>query len=226
MYASIVNKPRPTIIVDVSQCGSGMHESLRQAGIREVQVADLEAGHYVIAGGMAVMHMTMDSFRAAIADATLFDVVPQMARAYSRAFVIIEGDSLLGGADPVDAAETAAISWLAVLSGVHVLRTKGRDSTVRMLAEMARHAQTFLGHSAPTREAGSHPERSMTEFILQGFPSIGPRASKALLDQFGSLAGVFAAPMDDLMTVSGLCKEQATSIRSLLTCTGISGEGR
>jgi len=41
------------------------------------------------------------------------------------------------------------------------------------------------------------------QFILEGFPGIGPKAARKLLEKFSTLQNIFSAPQDELKKIIG-----------------------
>ena len=67
----------------------------------------------------------------------------------------------------------------------------------------------------PIKLPGLGPvERS--QFMLQAIPGISPTRSAALIDKFGSIAGIAQASIKDIQTIEGIGKKTATTLYEVL----------
>jgi ERCC4-type nuclease len=63
------------------------------------------------------------------------------------------------------------------------------------------------------------PPDTVAEMMLTAVPGISTVGARALLERFGSLAGLLAAPMDDWLTVPGIGRERARALADALGVT-------
>ena len=81
---------------------------------------------------------------------------------------------------------------------------------------IARQSQLHFG--LELRRLGRRPKRLTTQqrHLVQALPGVGPKTAYALLEQFCSARGVFAASAAELAEVPGLGRKKAEAISRLL----------
>jgi len=91
------------------------------------------------------------------------------------------------------------------------LRLPRRNPSLRLLQRARDEAhRVALGFNRKRRAA-----RTLTSALLE-IPGVGPSRRRALLERFGSLAGVKSATVEELKTVPGISSAMAERIHSLL----------
>ena len=85
------------------------------------------------------------------------------------------------------------------------------DAALRILVKARDEAHRFAGRYQRARRAAAFGSGA-----LDGIPGVGPARKKRLLKTFGSLAGLKAAPFEDLAAVPGIGERLARLIRERL----------
>ena len=109
-----------------------------------------------------------------------------------------------------------AVSYLSVIEGISVLQTSGAKKTAQMLETMARHSQKGLGYEVALRSQKPKDASILSQYIVEGLPSIGPTAAKNLLRHFKTVSRVFSATEWELCEVPGIGKKTACRIHDIL----------
>lgn len=203
------------IIVDSRESRSGLTSLLSDLGA-DVVSEELECADYVLADGFGVERKAANDFVVSIMDRRLFSQAATMKEAYKRVVIIVEGS--LQGVRSAIAPEAlqGALSWLAILEGIHVVQTSNTRETAQMLLTMQRHAIEGLGYEIALR-GGKPKDRSvMARYLVEGLPGVGPGAAAKLLAHFGSAHAVFSASSDQLRAVAGIGPKTVSSIRETL----------
>ena len=109
-----------------------------------------------------------------------------------------------------------AISYISLLSGASLIFSPSLARTPHILHRMALHATHGLGYEIPLR-AGKPKGPAAAQYLLEGLPTVGPKAAQALLAHFGSPRGVFSASREQLLSVKGIGPKSADAILAALS---------
>ena len=109
-----------------------------------------------------------------------------------------------------------ALSYLVAIEGASVLPSKNTTETAALLAVMARHLQEGLGYQVALRGGKPKDIKTQAQFIVEGFPGIGPGSAKALLGHFGRIASLCAAEVPALRAAPGIGEKTSRQIRAIL----------
>ena len=109
-----------------------------------------------------------------------------------------------------------AISYLSVIENLSVIHTVDAQQTVQMLETMARHCQQGLGYEVALRSQKPRDTSVLLRYIVEGLPSIGPKAAHNLLKHFKTVSAVFTASEKELCEVPGIGQKTASRIHELL----------
>lgn len=157
---------------------------------------------------------TAEDLGRSIVDGRLFRQMGSLRRTYRRPLLLVEGLR--------DDAAVAGVPWPAVLGalvnvsvcfGVPVLRATSANESAELIATAARQLSAPI--DIPYARPGYRPTgwRRRALYVLQGLPGVGPRRARALLERFGSVAGVVAADAPTLVEVDGIGDAVARTIR-------------
>jgi DNA excision repair protein ERCC-4 len=175
--------------------GHGIHQrlprALEQCDVFRLETRRLAAGDYLLDGSLLIERKTLPDFVSSIEDGRIFSQALRLAEANLPAALILEGRGRdLSGCRMRWEAIQGALVTVALFIGIPVLRSRSPADTVRTLLYTAR--------QRPKNK------RALQNHILQGFPGIGPERARRLLDHFGSVGAVVAAPSDSLQAVVGI----------------------
>jgi ERCC4-type nuclease len=208
------------VLVDDRERDAGVCDALRGREDLTVEIRRLRAGDYEIQpGGVVFERKTGPDFAVSILDGRLFRQALRLAAKGCRRALILEG------ADPDGETRAPGLSRpsvqgalvsLAIQFDMPVLRTHDPAETAEVIAWAAHQTARRAGGSLA--RAGYRPKgrRRRQLFVLQGLPGLGPRRATALLDRFGTLAAVFAAPAAELAAVDGVGPVTARRIDELI----------
>lgn len=125
------------------------------------------------------------------------------------------------GTTNVTRRQLRGIVWSVQNKGVHVEYTRNSPDTaahLSMLHEWSRKE----GHSSLTRRPspvgkwGTPSNREYGEWVLQGFPGVGPELAKNIWDKFGGVPLQWTASAKELATVKGVGKGKAQAMMEAL----------
>ena len=179
----------------------------------------LAVGDYVLSDRVAVERKSVADFLDTLVggDRSLFEQVGDLARAYARPVVIVEGDDLYGERNVEPNAIRGALASLSVDFGASVLRTDDPAGTRELLATIADREQTDND-----RTVSAHGEKAdktlaeQQEYVVSSIADVGPVTARALLAEFGTVEAVMTAREDDLREVDGVGEVTAGRIREVV----------
>jgi Fanconi anemia group M protein len=207
------------IVVDQRELDSPIAKALsRREGV-ETRLETLAVGDYVLSDRVAVERKSVSDFLDTLTggDRSMFEQVGDLARAYARPVVILEGKSLYDERNIHPNAIRGALSSLAIDFDASVLRTEDEDDTADLLEVLATREQ-----ETSDRTVSVHGEKSgktlaeQQEYVVGSVADIGPVTARALLEEFGTVEAVMTARMDDLLEVPGVGEVTADRLRKVV----------
>jgi len=206
------------IVVDDRERSSGVAEALRVRPGVTVAVRRLLLGDYLVHDALIVERKTLADFALSVRDCRLFTQVGRLIQERRiRACLILEGtpDRYPRLAIPRPAFQGALIT-VTLVFGLPVLRSATPEETADLILYAA--GQLQRRDISPPRRRGLKVTgvRRQQTLLLQAIPNVGPKRAAALLDAFGSPAGVASASLEDLEAVDGVGNSTAQRIRDVL----------
>ena len=207
------------VVVDQRELDSPIAKELsRREGV-ETRLETLEVGDYVLSDRVAVERKSVSDFLDTLTggDRSMFEQVGDLARAYARPVVILEGENLYDERNVHPNAIRGALSSLAIDFDASVLRTEDEDDTADLLEVLATREQ-----ETSDRTVSVHGEKSgktlteQQEYVVGSVADIGPVTARALLEEFGTVEAVMTARKEDLLAVSGVGEVTADRLREVV----------
>jgi len=207
------------IVVDQRELDAAIAKDLsKREGVR-TRLETLAVGDYVLSDRVAVERKSVADFLDTLlgGDRSLFEQIGDLARAYARPVLIIEGEGLYEERNVHPGAIRGALASLAVDFDVSVLQTRDEDDTAELLLTIAEREQTER-----ERTVSVHGEKSaktlaeQQEYVVSSIADIGPVTAQSLLKEFGTVEAVMTARKDDLTEVSGIGEVTAERIREVI----------
>jgi ERCC4-related helicase/ERCC4-type nuclease len=203
------------IVADQREVRSGVLEELESLGA-SVERQTLLVADYVISDRVAVERKTDSDFINSITKRDLLVQIQELATAYERPLVLVEGTNLYTQREVHPNAIRGMLATIAVDLGVPILCSRDTTETAKLLFAIAEREQT-----GKKRAPAVHGKkilktlREQQEYVIAAIPSVGPVTARALLEFFGSLEAIFCAPIQELTKVRGVGPQTARAIRSL-----------
>ncbi|MFB6221559.1 MAG: DEAD/DEAH box helicase [Halolamina sp.] len=207
------------VVVDQRELDSPIAKELsRRKGI-ETRLETLAVGDYVLSDRVAVERKSVADFLDTLTggDRSMFEQVGDLARAYARPVVILEGESLYDERNVHPNAIRGALSSLAIDFDASVLRTEDEDDTADLLEVVATREQEESDRTVSVHgEKSGKTLREQQEYVVGSVADIGPVTARALLAEFGTVEAVMTARKEDLMEVSGVGEVTADRLREVV----------
>lgn len=199
------------VVADDRERGSELFQLLEQSPVFDLHVRSLPRGDYMIENQVTVERKSYDDFAVSLVDGRLFSQAAELSR-LARPVILIEG--LRERVTSVNRhALKGALLSLATAWRLPVVFSRDAAESAWILEALGRQTRP---HTPLLKRGGYRPKRlqGRRSFVLQGLPGIGRVLANRLLERFGTVRGVFAAPEQELAEVCG--PKRAEAIAKLL----------
>ncbi len=193
------SKPQTKIIVDYREKNALVTSELIKEGF-EVEFAQLAVADYLI-NDIAIERKTIADLKSSIINKRIMQQLPELKQ-HKKYALVLEGfntDSYEGIIH-----ENAFRGFLLTTLfnyQVPIIYTHDESDTARYIALLAKKSEKSDIALRPAKIVLSEEER--LQFILEGFPGIGPVTAKKLLAEYKTLKALINAPEEDLKKLIG-----------------------
>ena len=204
---------RVEILCDTRE-GNEIVALLQEKGVSARRMS-LPVGDFILSERVVAERKTRSDFENSIIDGRLFEQAGRLAESFSRVIILVEGthfeervkrEALLG-----------AIASLVSDYGISVFFTRDLERTAEFLFAVAKREQ--LAEKKELRLQGRKRAFSLEQhqqLVVESLPFVGPKLSRALLKEFGSVRAIAEASEKELMRVEKLGEKKAKAIRKVL----------
>ena len=197
---------RPKIIIDIREKNSLMASEIASLNM-EIEFTTLKVGDYIV-NDVVIERKTISDFIGSMLSKRLSNQLEELQQ-YEKRLLIIEGfgekflysdeeHGEFGGVHP-NAIRGFLLSILLKYK-VPIVYTKNENDTARFILTLSKKKEKEASLNV-NKKSLSKKERM--QFILEGFPGIGPKTAKKLLENFKTLKEVFNAPQEEIEKLIG-----------------------
>ncbi|MCX6748076.1 MAG: hypothetical protein NT076_00570 [Candidatus Pacearchaeota archaeon] len=188
---------KPKIQVDHREKNSLVIAELVSHGI-DVEFSQLPVADFLVKG-TAIERKTVSDFLSSMINQRLANQLQELQQYPSR-LLLVEGiDEQELYSEHSSSINPNAIRGflLSILlkHNVPILFTKDYKDTASFISVLARKQETESGIRAVKK---SFNKKEQLQYILEGFPGIGPKTAKKLLKRFGNLKNIFNSSQEEL----------------------------
>jgi len=174
-------------------------------------------GDYILSSEYAVERKTTGDFMTSMFSGRLFKQAENLANAYSKPIIILEGDV----AKELELRVNPRAFWGALLKlevnmGIPVIPTPTHTHTADLLYTLAKRLQRKKAETIPIHKPRMLTEKDWQIHIVASLPNVGGELSKRILKKFKTVRSVFQARGSDLERVEGIGRAKAEKITHLL----------
>lgn len=203
------NKEIIKIIVDNRERNSLVPSELINLGF-DVEFQQIEVGDYIV-NNIIIERKTISDLKSSIINKRIFQQIKNMQD--KQAIIIIEGfleEDIYQGLIHENALRGFLLS-LALDFKIPFILTQNSKDTAKYISILARKKEK----SEPPIRASRilETEEEQIQFILEGFPHIGPAKAKKLISRFKSIKNIINAKEEELKEILG---NMAKEFRELL----------
>ena len=203
-----------SIVADDRESAGAVLAALQRRECVQLRVERLPVGDYRIDDTLLFERKTLLDLAASIKDGRLFAQGLRLAEAPLRGALILEGRSQdLADSRMRREAIQGALVTLTLFLGIPLLRSMDPEETASLMLFAARQGRAVVSGALPRKGRRPRGKARVQSRILQGLPGVGPERARRLLDRFGSIEAVIAAPADALVSVPGIGPGTAEAIR-------------
>ncbi|MAG10758.1 hypothetical protein CMI44_00395 [Candidatus Pacearchaeota archaeon] len=194
--------PKQKIIVDYREKNSLVATHLIKLSF-EIEFRELKVADYIVKD-VAIERKTISDFQRSMINKRLFKQLEELQQ-YKNKLLVIEGydEEEIYNDKPKGVSGNALRGFLLSIILKHKIPTifsKNAQDTARFISVIANKRQTEISLKAKKRILN---KKEQMQFILEGFPGIGPKNAKKLLEKFSTLQNIFSAPQEGLKKVIG-----------------------
>ena len=193
----VKEKPKQKILVDYREKNSMVASELIHLGF-EVEFLELKVGDYLI-NNVAIERKTVSDFIASMINQHLRKQLDELQQ-YENKLLLIEGleEHELYSDDSEGMNANAVRGFLLSILLKHkipIIFTKNAEDTAKFIDVLARKKETESSLNATKK---SFNKKEQMQFIVEGFPGIGPKTAKKLLEKFKTMNNIFSASQEEL----------------------------
>jgi Fanconi anemia group M protein len=197
-------KERPTIIVDYREKDSLVISELIDLGIL-VEFKNLKVADYLVQG-VAIERKTVSDFISSMKNRRLLKQLEELSQ-YKDRLLIVEGideqDLYTDSEDWVGMHPNAIRGFLLSILLKYktpIIFTKNYEDTAKFLGVLSRRKSKEMSLNVKKKSLNKKEQK---QFILEGFPGIGPATSKKLLKEFKTIRETLNSGEEDLKRIIG-----------------------
>jgi ERCC4-type nuclease len=189
----------PTILIDNREKSSLVPSELSKLN-HQIQFKQLPVADYLI-GKTAIERKTISDLKLSIINKRLISQLIELKQ-YPNHLLIIEGNQseLYNSITLHENAVRGLLLSISLDYQVPILFSKSPSDTAKLISILAKRTPKPFS-LRPSKLNKSKKEQQ--QFILEGFPNIGPKTSSKLLKHFKSLSNIFNAPLEQLEEIIG-----------------------
>ena len=199
-------KEKPKITVDFREKNSLVIAELISLGI-ETEIKELKVADYIV-NGVAIERKTVSDFISSMISRRLVSQLEDIQQ-YKDRLLIIEG---------IDEQELYSDDFSEEKMGMHpnsvrgfllsillkyrvpIIFTKNYEDTARFLSVLSRKRASEIPLNAKKKSLN---KKEQLQYILEGFPGIGPKTARKLLKKFKTIKSFINATEEELKDVLG-----------------------
>ncbi|VVC00433.1 3'-flap repair endonuclease Xpf [uncultured archaeon] len=212
------NADKVIIYADTREQASGVILRLKDTDA-VIRVKQLEVGDFVLSDDVVVERKTVEDFLSSVVDGRLFSQLTMMSSNYSAPLIILEGNpqELFTLRNIHENAIRGILSSIALNYKIPILYASSEEETAKYLYTIAKREQ--LGSEKEIRLRVGRKGLTTAEqqqFVVEGFPLVGPSLAKALLKKFSNIRGIVNASIKELQEVEKMGPIKAKKLHEVL----------
>ena len=206
--------PKIPIIIDTREKQSMISANLIEQKAN-IKFKKLEIGDYLI-NDIIIERKTFSDFVNSMLDKRLFTQLKEIKK-YPKYLLILEGfDYKYNKFNVHENAIKGMIISITTGYQIPIIYTKNEKDTSKFLILIARKKEKFKQENPLRQSKNFKTSEERKQFILEGFPGIGPTSAKQLLKKFKSLKNIFQATKEELAKIDQFTKNKIKKFQEIL----------
>lgn len=199
------------IIIDYREKNSLVASYIIKEGL-EVEFKELKIGDYIVMDTI-IERKTVSDFISSMINQRLLKQIEEIKQ-YENKLIIVEGisEKELYGEENSGVNPNAIRGFLLSITLKHkipLIFSKNSEDTAKFITILSKKKDKEINLNAKKKTLG---KKEQLQFIIEGFPGIGPKKARALLEKFGSIQNIILAPTEELREILGVKSEQIREI--------------
>lgn len=197
-------KEKPKAILDYREKNSLIPSELINLGL-EIEFRNLKVADYIIKG-VAIERKTVSDFVSSMINRRLLKQLEELGQ-YKKRLLIIEGideQELYTDSEDRTGMHPNSIRGflLSILLKykVPIIFTKNYEDTAKFLSVLSKRKPNELPLNVKKRNLNKKEQK---QFMMEGFPGIGPKTAKKLLKKFKTIKNIINASEKELKEIIG-----------------------
>ncbi len=206
-------KSKQKIIVDYREKNCLISSELIKLGF-EIEFRELKVADYIVKD-VAIERKTVSDFISSMINKRLLNQIKGLQQ-YKNKLLIIEGineQELYSDTSDMGVNPNSVRGFLLSILLKHkipIILTKDSEDSAKFIELIARKKQQEMPIRANKKSLN---KKEQLQFILEGFPGIGPKTAKKLLEKFKTIKNIINASQDELKEVLG---KKAEIVRKII----------
>jgi ERCC4-type nuclease len=195
--SNLFSKPKQKIFIDYREKKSMVASELIKLGY-EVEFLELKVGDYLV-NNIAIERKTVSDFISSMINKRLSKQLEELQQ-YENKLLLIEGieehELYSDNSEGMNAnAIRGFLLSILLKHKIPIIFTKNTEDTAKFIDVLARKKEVESSLNATKK---SFNKKEQMQFILEGFPGIGPKTAKKLLEKFKTIKNIFSASPEEL----------------------------
>lgn len=202
------------IIVDTREKQSLVY-SILVGKNANVKFEKLDIGDYLV-GDIVIERKTFKDFQASIIDKRLMKQLIELKK-YPKSFLLLEGflynfsDSIIN-----ENAIRGMILSCALDFGILIIYSQNEEDSAKLLLVLAKRLEKPEKENSLRFKKTEMSFEEQKQFILEGFPGVGPTTAKALLEKYKTLEKIFNCSKEKLAKIELFDEKKLDNFKRLL----------
>ncbi len=205
---------KPKIIVDYREKNSLVASELINLGM-EIKFRELKVADYIVKD-VAIERKTINDFISSMINKRLFNQIQELQQ-YKNRLLIVEGidEQELYSDDELGVNGNAIRGFLLSILlkyNIPIIFTKNYQDSARFISVLAKKQTKELPLKAKKRILN---KKEQLQFIIEGFPGIGPKTAQKLLKKFRTIQNIINASETELRKIIGKKADVIINLRKM-----------
>lgn len=204
------------VIVDHREIRSTVARNLEKLGAN-LTLKTLEVGDYVVSDRLAIERKETGDFLSSLIEGKLFEQISNLANAYEKGILILEGEGLFTGRRISPNSIHGTLLSINLDFGINVIYSRDAEDTASLIYQISKREQ--VDEKRVVNAHGKKTARLLSEqqeYIVSAINEIGPVAARNLLVHFKTVEKVMSATEEELQKVKLIGPKTAAKIKEIV----------
>jgi ERCC4-type nuclease len=199
-----IEEEKQKIIIDYREKNSLVAAKLINLGFK-IEFKELKVGDYIVQDTV-IERKTISDFISSMINKRLIRQIEDLKQ-FNKKLIILEGfeEGNLYTDEPYESGvhPNAIRGFLLSIILEHkipLIFTKNQEDSAKFMGVIARKKEREISFKSKKSNLN---KKEQLQFIIEGFPGIGPKTSKKLLKEFGTIQNIINAPEENLREIIG-----------------------